>query len=41
MHRHKRKALGSLRVFGQAETYILKAAVVIRSGNKTGFERGF
>lgn len=38
MHRHKRNVLGGLRVLGQAESYILKAAVVLRSGNKTGTE---
>lgn len=34
MHRHKRSVLGGLRVLGQAEGYILKAAVVLGSGNK-------
>lgn len=37
MHGHKRNVVGNLRVLGQAESYILKAAVVLE-GNKTGSE---
>ncbi len=29
MHGHKRNVVGNLRVLGQAESYILKAAVVL------------
>lgn len=35
MHRHKRNVLGRLRVLGQVESYILKAAVVLGSSNKS------
>lgn len=35
MHRHKHNVLGGLKVLGQVESYILKAAAVLGSSNKS------